>query len=231
MSRLNALSEDVAQALRDMRETALEYHGGEASVEVEVRLGRFLSKSTGLRFDYGKELYVLPSSKGAIQGDAAFDAGVSKEHHARVHAALQRAATLGRLTCEHTAEEVYIYDTVERGTSQRLFVEGASQKPLAMQRKQTLRDVDACIFMPPPHSVRAHPCFPLPHRATRGNALRHGLRRYAMPESAYRSRLNCLPLSCPRQSRLAGVGVANVTAIPIPFRGHPAPPQQAGGWI
>ena len=43
MSRLNALSEDVAQALRDMRETALEYHGGEASVEVEVRLGRFLS--------------------------------------------------------------------------------------------------------------------------------------------------------------------------------------------
>jgi len=151
-SKLDAAAQDIAQALRDMRDVGVEYHVGDSSVEVEVRLGRFLSKSTGLRFDYGRELYVLPSSKGTIQGDAAFEPGVAKEHYDRVQTALQRATTLGRLSCEHTAEEVYIYDTAERGTSNRLFVEGASQTPLAMQSKKSIREADACIFMPPPLS-------------------------------------------------------------------------------
>lgn len=151
-SKLGAVSVDIATALRDMRDTAIEYHDGDSSVEIEVRLGRFLSKTTGLRFDYGKELYVLPSSKGTIQGDAAFDVGCSQPHWNRVQASMQRATTLGHLSCEHTAEEVYIYDTSERGTSNRLFVEGATQTPLAMQTKKTIREVDACIFMPPPLS-------------------------------------------------------------------------------
>lgn len=151
-SKLAAASQDIAQVLREMRDMGCDYHEGDSSVEVEVRLGRFLSKSTGLRYDYGRELYVLPSSKGSIQGDASFESGVSKEHHGRIQAALQRATTLGRLSCEHTAEEVYIYDTQERGTSNRLFVEGATQTPLAMQTKKSIREADACIFMPPPLS-------------------------------------------------------------------------------
>ncbi len=151
-SKLAGATQDIAQALREMRDTGCEYHDGDSSVEVEVRLGRFLSKSTGLRYDYGKELYVLPSSKGTIQADASFESGVSKEHYDRIQAALQRATTLGQLACEHTAEEVYIYDTQERGTSNRLFVEGATQTPLAMQTKKSIREADACIFMPSPLS-------------------------------------------------------------------------------
>lgn len=151
-SKLASATQDIAQALREMRDTGCEYHDGDSSVEVEIRLGRFLSKSTGLRYDYGKELYVLPSSKGTIQADASFESGVSKEHYGRIQAALQRATTLGQLACEHTAEEVYIYDTQERGTSNRLFVEGATQTPLAMQTKKSIREADACIFMPPPLS-------------------------------------------------------------------------------
>jgi hypothetical protein len=160
LSRLQHTRAQIAQALRDVRALAAEYDhhgstggGGEGAVlEVEVRLGKFLSKQTGTRFDYGKGLYALPSSVGVVT-DMSFEAGVAQEHFERVQGTLDRATELGRLACHASTEEVYIYDMPEQRTvSKRLFVESSTLTPLAMQRKEALRDVDASIFMPPPLS-------------------------------------------------------------------------------
>ena len=153
-SRLNQARGQVEQCLRDMRSLAAEYHGVDGgSVEIEVRLGRFLSKQTGQRFDYGKGLFALPSSVGTVT-DMSFDAGVEQEHFDRIQATLNRASTMGKMRCEPTEEEIYIYETAERTVSNRLYVDSASQTPIMMQRKEALRDVDGCIFMPTPLSVR-----------------------------------------------------------------------------
>jgi hypothetical protein len=149
-SRLVHAQRNIATCLRDMRAIAGEYHADGVAAEIEVRLGRFISKQTGTRFDYGKGLCALPSSAGTIT-DIAFEAGVDKEHYDLVYSVLERERTMGRLSCHSSDEEVYIFDTAQKGTSNRLFVD-ASQTPLAMQRKETLRDFDGCIFMPPPLS-------------------------------------------------------------------------------